>query len=65
MFITRSRRAMFFSLPFLTLPGHKPYRNNLMGGELMMLEGRVIVGGTWEGEKVSFPVEGLAFIGTG
>lgn len=36
-----------------------------MGGELMMLEGRVIVGGTWEGKKVSFPVEGLAFIGTG
>lgn len=41
------------------------YRNNLMGGELMILEGMVIVGGTQEGKKVSFLVEGLAFIGTG
>lgn len=41
------------------------YRNNLMGGELMMLEGMVIVGGTRKGKKVSFLVEGLAFIGTG
>lgn len=31
----------------------------------MMLESRVIAGGTWEGKKVSFLVEGLAFIGTG
>ena len=36
-----------------------------MGGELMMLEGMVIVGGTRKGKKVSFLVEGLAFIGTG
>lgn len=31
----------------------------------MMLEGRVIAGGRWEGKKVSFLVEALAFIGTG
>lgn len=41
------------------------YRNNLMGGELMMLEGMAIVGGTRKVKKVSFLVEGLAFIGTG
>lgn len=37
------------------------YRNNLMGGELMMLEGMVIVGGTRKGKKVSFLVEDFTF----